>query len=354
MKSNAEILASLYSNYKNKKVVVTGGASFIGSHLVDRLLDLGAKVSVIDDLSSGKLDNIATVIKDIKFHEIDLRKRDFIKDIFKACDIVFHLAAIHGGRGFIESRQREILDNFNIDTNIFRESRDAEVGIVVHASSACVYPIDLQASEEKLLNLEEIDANLSHRGGAFPDGVYGWTKLMGELQLEQFCQDAMYGRSARIFTAYGERENLSHAAIALIAKSLLRIDPYPVWGSGQQTRNFTYVADTVAGLLLLGSHNTGPRYDVFNLGTNTHVKVIDFIKTINNFLEWKPNNWDFQMDRPTGVSSRASSNTKILEEFDWMPKTLITEGIKKTLDWCLSRDNFPKTTDDLNRELMTR
>ena len=103
--------------------------------------------------------------------------------------------------------------------------------------------------------LAEEQAGFDRPGNAFPEGAYGWCKLMGEFQLEQIANSALpsRGAAARIFSAYGERENESHAVIALIAKAALRLDPFPVWGTGRQVRNFTYVADTVTGLLLLGA-----------------------------------------------------------------------------------------------------
>src|SRR5205807_6332468 len=114
-------------------------------------------------------------------------------------------------------------------------------------------------------------------GQAFADGAYGWTKLMGEYQLAQFVlQHRFKGASARIFTAYGERENESHAAIALIAKALLRIDPYPIWGDGLQTRNFTYVQDTVEGLLRLGALDDDEPFRAVNVGSSTHNTVLEF------------------------------------------------------------------------------
>jgi UDP-glucose 4-epimerase len=351
---NESILNDLSVSYSNKNVLVTGGASFIGSHLVDKLISVGAKVLVIDDLSSGKIENLSKSDNKYEFRNVDLRNRNELEANFDGIETVFHLAAIHGGRGFIETRQRDILDNFNIDTNVYRSCKAQGINSVVHASSACAYPVDLQDSETQLNNLKESEANTTARGGAFPDGVYGWTKLMGEHQLEQFCDENMYGRSARIFTAYGERENLSHAAIALIGKSILKMDPFPIWGSGQQTRNFTYVDDTVTGLLLLGADKQGNNFEVFNLGTDIHIKVIDFVNIIHKLLNWAPVNWEFQLDKPTGVASRASNNEKITSRFNWAPVTSAELGISRTIDWYLTDTNMPKSVAELEAELMKR
>ncbi len=340
--------------YQNKSVVVTGGASFIGSHLVDELVSFGAKVRVIDDLSSGVKSNLKNSNTDIDFVEFDLRGRDKENKLFNNADIVFHLAAIHGGRGFIETQQRAMLDNFNIDTNVFTSAADNNVKMIVHASSACAYPVTLQSLENNRNLLNESQANLTSQGGAFPDGVYGWTKLMGEYQLETVSNSRTKGRSARIFTAYGERENLSHAAIALIAKADLKMDPFPVWGSGKQTRNFTHVSDTVKGLLCLGVDESIVDFDVYNVGTSNHVPVIDFIDEICRQLNWKPETWDFQLDKPVGVGSRASDNTKILKNFNWEPNLSIADGIRLTLEWYKNCEIRPRSQQDLETRLLAR
>ena len=137
---------------------------------------------------------------------------------------------------------------------------------IVFASSACVYPTNLQSDKDSRFLLREADANFEEPGKAFADGEYGWAKLMGELQLRAFCkQFGLSGIVCRIFTAYGERENESHAVIALIAKAAARLDPFPIWGDGLQTRNFTYVQDTVTGMALAGATLNG--FDVVNIGS---------------------------------------------------------------------------------------
>lgn len=339
--------------YKDKSILVTGGASFIGSNLIDLLISLDANITIIDDFSSGKLENIKHL--NLRIIRGDLRSRDFAFDHIRGFDVVFHLAAIHGGRGFIETYKKEMLANFAIDNNVFSAANNAKVSMVVHASSACAYPVNLQSDLKDRHLLSESEASLNSPDTSFADGVYGWTKIIGEYQLENFAHsNSLKGRSARIFTAYGERENESHAAIALIAKALLKADPYPVWGNGEQTRNFTYVADTAIGLLLLGSDSSEKSFDVFNVGTDSHVKVIDFVKTIFQELQWMPTKVDFQLYRPTGVASRASDNSKIKEVFGWAPKTPISIGIARTLNWYRNVSDRPKDLAELENALMVR
>jgi len=200
-------ISSLRDYYVGRPVLVTGGASFIGSHLVELLVAAGAIVRVADDLSSGRLDHLATVRSGIRFDRGDLRDPAFARDSVAGSSVVFHLAAAHGGRGYIDSHPVECLNNISLDHSVFSAAADAGVQKVVFASSACVYPTQLQASDRDRQLLRETDAGFDE-GATNPDGEYGWAKLTGELQLRAFHrQHGMSGVACRIFTSYGEREN---------------------------------------------------------------------------------------------------------------------------------------------------
>jgi nucleoside-diphosphate-sugar epimerase len=186
--------------------------------------------------------------------------------------------------------------------------------------------------------LREADANFEEPGKAFADGEYGWAKLMGELQLRAFCkQFGLAGIVCRIFTAYGERENESHAVIALIAKAAARLDPFPIWGDGLQKRNFTYVQDTVTGMALAGATLDG--FDVVNIGTDVPYTIFDLIREIFTCMRWEPR------------KIRAANVTKCRDRLKWIPAHSLTEGIRRTVDWYLSSS---KHRDDktLERHLM--
>lgn len=334
---------------------MTGGASFIGSKLVEMLYRDGAFVTVVDDFSSGATENLSDL--DIEIIKLDIRDYSKFISSFGKYDIVFHLAAIHGGRGYIETQQKSLIDNLLIDNIVFQTAINNKVEMIVHASSACVYPTRLQDSYDfsKLNYLSEDAASMRLGKEASPDGVYGWTKLIGEFQLENLLAgSSTRGRSARIFTAFGERENISHAAIALIAKSLLQIDPFPVWGDGLQTRNFTYVEDTAIGLMLLGMDSRPILFDTLNIGSGQHISILEFITYIHNTLNWKPKSFDFQLDKPVGVASRSSDNSKINAIFDWEPNFNIEMAIEKTINWLLNSGKMPKNVDELNSRLFQR
>lgn len=337
--------------YEGERVLVTGGASFIGSHLVELLVHIGARVSTADDLSSGDRNNLASVGEDVEISVGDLRDPNFASRVMRRQDIVFHLAAMHGGRGYIDTHPVECTNNMLLDHVVFEAASAAGVGRLVHASSACVYPVDLQASDTRRLLLREEDAGFDEPGRAFADGEYGWAKLMGELQLRAFHkQHGLDAVAARIFTAYGERENESHAVIALIAKAVARLDPYPVWGDGRQTRNFTYVGDTVMGLALAGRMSG---YQVLNVGSAQHHTILELMDVVFERLGWRPETLDLQLDKPVGVRSRASDNTRIRRLTEWEPQTPLAEGVARTLDWYVE-STPPERLRDLESRLMMR
>lgn len=267
--------------WTGRRVLVTGGASFIGSHLVDRLVALGAEITVADDLSSGRLENLSDSIEQIEFKLGDLRDREFTRDAVATQEVVFHLAAAHGGRGFIDTHPAECASNMVLDGIVFDEAHKAGVARVCFASSACVYPVNLQDRpvNGKTVLLREEWADPFVEGAAASDGEYGWAKLMGEMTLKAYYkQYGLESVSCRLFTAYGERENETHAVIALIAKAFVAMDPYEIWGDGQQDRNFTYVGDIVEGMIRAAESVKDA--SAVNIGTSEHIKIVDSAKMI--------------------------------------------------------------------------
>jgi nucleoside-diphosphate-sugar epimerase len=344
-----DIIARVSAAYGARRVLVTGGMSFIGSHLVEALVASGARTVVADDLSSGREENLAAVRNDIRFLHGDLRDADFAKAACAGVETVFHLAAAHGGRGYIDTHPVECLGNIALDHTVLSTAVAQGAQRIVFAGSACAYPTTMQGDEDRIL-LSEQDADLDRPN--IPDGEYGWYKLTGEMQLRafhrQFGIDAI---ACRIFTAYGERENESHAAVALIAKAVARLDPYPIWGDGRQTRNFTYVGDTASGLLLSGAVLSG--FDVVNVGTSSHHTIDELAELIFELSDWSPRRIERQLDRPVGVRSRAADVGKCQRLLDWSPRYSLEEGVRRTLDWYAARAT-PERLRGLESLLMTR
>jgi nucleoside-diphosphate-sugar epimerase len=352
MTKGATMTDDVLRPYLGQRVLITGGASFIGSHLAELLVGSGAEVRIADDLSSGRLDNLSSISGDCDIRVGDVRHEDFATASCKGVDTVFHLAASHGGRGYIETHPIECCNNLLLDHVLLVACASSGVEKVVHASSACVYPIVLQDDASDRALLAEDQCNFDEPGKAFADGEYGWAKLMGELQLRAFHkQFGIDGIACRIFTAYGERENESHAVVALIAKALARMDPYPIWGDGTQTRNFTYVSDTVKGLALAGASMSG--FDVINVGSPVHTTVNDLVNQIFEATDFVPKAIDYQLEMPVGAKSRAADCTKSERLFRWYPGTPITDGVPRTVNWYRSTGRSERL-EQLERYLITR
>ena len=322
----------VHDKFFGQRVLVTGGASFIGSHLVELLVEAGATVTVADDLSSGNLDNLAAVEGAYQMIRGDLRDSEVADRACRDQTMVFHLAAAHGGRGYIETHPVECLNNMVLDHIVFRSAASSGVARIVYASSACVYPTPLQDSVESTRLLVEDDANFTEPGKAFADGAYGWAKLVGELQLEavhrQFQLDAV---SCRLFTVYGPRENESHAVVALIAKALAKLDPYPIWGDGAQTRNFTFVKDAVVGMALAGATLSG--FQAVNVGSDLFTSINELATMIFRYMGWTPEVIERQTNMPVGVLSRAASTEVLRRATGWAPTVSLSDGLAETIDW---------------------
>jgi UDP-glucose 4-epimerase len=341
--------------FKNKKVLVTGGCCFIGSFLVESLLADGAHVTVVDDLSSGKIENIETVRGQINFVLGDLRDANVARDVTRDKDIVFHLANIHGGRGFIETHPGEISQNFLIDGNVFYYSHLNNVDRVVYTSSACAYPTNLQEDgPDQQRYLSEEMADPFTKGAALADGEYGWAKFMGEMALKGYHkQYGTKGVSCRLFTVYGPRENESHAIIAFIAKAMIQQNPYEVWGSGQQDRNFTYVSDIVEGLKLACENITDCRS--INIGTSEITKIADAVQTVCDIMGYQPaDGFFFDRSKPEGVHARAADTTNQKLWLGWQPTVSFKDGIAKTIEWYQANRTADELRENFERKLFER
>jgi len=321
--------------WNDTNVLVTGGASFIGSHLVDRLVSLGARVSVADDLSTGKMDNLKESKDKIEFIKTDLEynSKSEAKNIFKDNEIVFHLAADHGGRGYISSHPADVCSSFAVDHHVFEACSDTNIEKVIFSSSACVYPTDLQNDVGSSYKLKETDSDTSNLDSYLSADIeYGWAKLMSEVQMNAFKkQFGLKGCPVRFVTAYGPRENETHAIIALIYKAIERMDPYEIWGNGQQERDFTYVEDIVDGTVLCAEKISD--MTPINLGTGVRYKMIDVAQMIFKILEWTPEKISFDTSKPTGAVSRALDNSLAKKLLGWEPRFSLQEGLKKTIEW---------------------
>ena len=328
----------------NETALVTGGASFIGSHLVEALVARGATVTVADDLSSGRIENLEPLLSEgrIRFLQADLRAEDAARTAVAGCDTVYHLAADHGGRGYIDTHEAAIASNLMLDSMVFRACVEAGVARVIYASSGCVYPLNLQHDPGAIVRLREEDIGPPYE----PDGIYGWAKLTGEKVLAAYAAEhGIKAASCRYFTVYGPRGCENHAVIAMIARAFTKQDPFEVWGTGEQLRNWTYVSDIVEGTLAV-AELADTNAEAFNIGTMEGTRVIDAVRMV---LERSGHEPDIvtRPDMPTGPYYRIAENGKLRERAGWSPKVSFADGLAMTMDWYFANHS----ADDIGRRL---
>jgi nucleoside-diphosphate-sugar epimerase len=204
-------------------ILVTGGAGFIGSHFVKRLINKGYNVTVIDNLERGKLEFLPD---NINFHKLDLRDYDSIKDIFKDQDCVVHLASKVGGIGTYLSKPYDVMSsNITIDSNVLKAIIENNISKYFYASSAHIYPKSLQTTKDSPL------INESQAYPADPELSYGWAKLIGELSVQSATKEYSFLKAAiaRFIGIYGPDQDFELETGSVI----------PVFSTGNAHGNFS-------------------------------------------------------------------------------------------------------------------
>jgi nucleoside-diphosphate-sugar epimerase len=338
------------TSWQGRRVLVTGGASFIGSSLVDALLGRGAQVRIVDNLSSGRPANLEAHVDEgaVDFHEADLRDLAVARKAMEGIEVVFHLAADHGGRGYVELHQAACAGNLALDGVVFMAARDAGVERIVFASSGCVYPNALQTDPSEVLYLTEDLVRPPYDA----DNTYGWAKLMAELTLRAFYDDyGICSACCRYFTVYGPRGVENHAVMAMIARAFIGQDPFAIWGTGEQVRNWTYIDDIVAGTILAAEKiDDGTPV---NLGTMERIRVVDAARLV---LEYTGHDaeLEFHPELPTGPLNRVADNARARELLGWSPQVPFAEGLRRTVDWYYATHEREPVVRDLARSLTER
>jgi nucleoside-diphosphate-sugar epimerase len=333
--------------WEGKKVVITGGAALIGSHLQDLLIANNVKeLTIIDNLYTGKVKNLQPSVRFIKG---DCREYNDCHDALEGQDILFHLACQHGGRGYVDTHRVACADNLSLDAKVFRVARDVGIQKVVFASSACVYPMFFQSDPRKEVRLSEEMCDWNQPSLA--DNSYGWAKLMGEMALDTYVEEGFFdGVSARQFTVYGPRMRNNHAIAALIAKTYIQQDPFEIWGNGRQFRNWTYVKDIVEGLALIAENGYVKR-GAINLGTEQKFTVDLAAETIWLAMGWKPTSVNYLRDMPTGPANRIANARKAKDLLEWTPKWRFDYALKETISWYKSEYSVEEVRQNLEKSL---
>ena len=308
-------------------VLVTGGAGFIGSHVVDALLANGDEVTVLDNFDPFydrriKERNIAAHRGSPRWRliEADLRDADALHRLLThAFDAIIHLAAMGGVRPSIEAPLTYYEVNVRGTQNLFEVARRLRVPQVVFASSSSVYGINPRTP------WREDDSVLA------PISPYASTKVSGELLAHVYSH--LYGMrvlALRIFTVYGPRQR-PDLAIHKFANLIASGRPLPVYGDGTTRRDYTYVDDIVAGISAALRYER-TQYEVINLGNNATVTLIEMIRGLEQALG-KRATIDWQPQQPGDVPQTWASVAKARELLGYEPQTPFREGIRRFAEW---------------------
>lgn len=300
------------------KVVVTGGAGFIGSHLCQELIQRGKQLVIMDDLSTGKKENIETLIGDrVDFVKGSVTDLPLLNKLFEAIDCVFHLAAIPSVPRSLENPLVSHQTNATGTLNVLLAAKDKAVRKVVYASSCAVY------GEAKASPVTE---NVLPS----PQSPYAVTKLVGEYYCQVFQQ--VYNLPTvclRYFNVYGPRQDLSSQYAAVIPKFISRLlegKPPIILGDGEQTRDFIFVQDVVAATILAAQDNiTG----IFNIGTGKGVTIKELAQLISDIMgkDIKP----IHQERKPGDIRHSVADISKVRAFGFEPKYRLRQGLEETI-----------------------
>ncbi len=324
------------SFWTDKKVLVTGGAGFIGSHLVSALVAAGCKIRIVDNLERGRKEYLGEHLDAVEFREEDLRDGDVCARACRGMDVVFHLASRVGGIGYyLGSPGEVILQNVRMDSNVLNAVLKEGVPYCFYASSAHVYPEELQGSPDSPPIRED------QASPANPALSYGWAKLIAEKQIEYAVQEGCESRFsiARLIGIYGANQEMELATGSVIpvfsrrAIEWPRNSPFILWGTGEETRSYCFIDDAIEALMKMTAalekkSLVGP----LNIGRQERVKIIDLARRIIR-ISGKEIEPQLDRDRPTTIWGQWCDCTLATGELDgWTAGTSLDAGLRTVYD----------------------
>ena len=306
------------------KILITGGAGFIGSHLCDKYIKNGDTVLCLDNFMNGNLMNIRHLLnyRNFKLINGDIRDFDLLEKMMRDVDAVFHLAAqIHVDRSIIEPKLTYEINVLGTQ-NILEVARMYDVEKVIHASTSEVYGSAQYAPMD-----EKHPLNAPH--------PYGASKIAADRMCYAYIET--YGMNIcimRPFNLYGPRQKDSGygGAISLFTKRVLSNMPPIIYGDGEQTRDYTYIDDIVDAYDLI--LNNKPIREPINFGTGKEIKIIDLANKIIDLCDKEGKIKPVHVEpRPGEVKRLVADISKAKELLGWEPKHTNEEGLKKFIDW---------------------
>ena len=304
------------------RYLVTGGAGFIGSHVVDRLVAEGHQVRVLDDLSTGRLDNLAGVKDRIEFIQADIRDRAAVAKACAGVEYVIHEAAWRSVPKSMADPYSYVEVNVLATAGLLEAAAKAKVKRLVNISSSSVY-----GETTKVPMREDHPTN--------PVSPYAASKLAGEVLCGLFARSfGLETVSVRYFNVFGPRQSLDNEYAVVVPKfiaCLLRKESPPVYGDGTQSRDFTYI-ENVAEATIVASRAPGVSGEVFNIALGEEQSVLDLLRELNAImgLSIPPS---FHPPRPGDVLRTYADSSKAERLLRWKGRVPFAEGLHRTVEW---------------------
>jgi len=319
-------------NLKDKRILVTGGAGFIGSELSRQLRDAGAQVVIVDNLANGKRENVAEILDDrCQLETEDIRDYTRIEKLLRGVDVVFHLACL-GVRHSIHSPIESHEVNAAATLHLLKMSRDLGVGRFVYVCSSEVYGTALYVPQPE-----------DHP--TYPMTVYGAAKLAGECYTRAFHRTYDYPTVViRPFNTYGPRCHHEGDSGEVIPKFLLRTlagKPMVIFGDGTQTRDFTYVSDTARGIIEAGLADAAIG-ETINIGSGFELAIKDLADEVRAVTGRPDAKVIHEADRPGDVLRLYADTTKVQKLIGFKPTVTLADGLKKLLAWYQAQGKTPE------------
>jgi UDP-glucose 4-epimerase len=314
------------------KVLVTGGAGFIGSELVRQLAIAGASVTAVDNLVNGKRENLEEVIcNQVSLEVTDIRDTGSMEKFLDGVDIVYHLACL-GVRHSIHDPEQNHEVNASATLHLLELSKKLEVGRFVYVSTSEVYGTARHTP-------------MTEQHPTMPHTVYGGSKLAGECYARAFFDTYEYDTViVRPFNAFGPRSHHEGDSGEVIPKFMLRAmagQPMIIFGDGKQTRDFTFVGDTARGILLAGLSENALG-ETINLGQGKEITVRDLADQIRTMTDNADAEIVFDEPRPGDVLRLFADTTKAKELLGFAPEIGLVEGLEKLRQWYGSLKQDPE------------
>lgn len=317
-------------------ILVTGGAGMIGSNLVKRLVSLGHRVTVVDNLWRGRKEYLiheGRYIIDMEkdFHLIDLTEPHALDSILDGVSYVYHLAEIVAGVGYVFCNQGSVFHkNMLINTNVIASARSKPLKGFIYVGTACSFPADMQTGVEAPPLREE------DQYPASPESAYGWSKLMGEYETFLIEEETDIPVSVLVLhNVYGAPCDYSDERGQVIPSIIRKAVRYPdedfkIWGSGSQGRAFVHVDDVVDALV--DTLNCGLGKGVIQIGPSVCTSIREIAELIVD-ISGKSIEIQYDVTKPEGDRGRCADYTKAEKILGWQPRTELKDGLRELYSW---------------------